>query len=389
QTALIKELTIQTSSIGYFVSGILIALLPLIKVQPSPVREADQRIFKEFGLIIFATTFIFSITPAYERIIALFQRFAVDYKVADMLPVLKIMVERWLKGERIYEIVHFWEGTEPIYLPAMWIPYIPTVFWGIDLRWTSIVALLSSVVFLFCMGKKGRFNLKFLLTGIPLWLLLNSILYQKSVLIYLSEEPVVIDYYLFLAYTLAKNRPYLIGIALSLCLMSRFSLAFWFIMYLVYLFLLENRKMACKIAITTGTICSVLLWSTEALWQLEVILNLPQIYLEHLMENEWKFAGFATTNLGLVKFFGFENIPTVHRLFFGLNLIIPTFSLLFFWKFKAQINRPFFAICSLKLSLVFFYNFLIMPFSYLFYTSTFLSLAILSWYLKEDYLFTG
>ncbi len=385
QVATPKELDIQTTSILYFISGLLIALLPLFKIKPTPFKGENNRILKEVSLLFYGTMLIFLIPPAFERATALFHRFAVDYKVADMLPVLKIMVERWLNGERIYELIHFWEGTEPIYLPAMWLPYIPTIFLGIDMRWTSMIAFLWSITMLFFIGKKGRFNFKYLLISLPLYLLINGILYKKSVIIYLSEEPVVIAYYLFLAYALAKNRPYMIGVALSLCLMSRFALAFWFIMYIGYLFLFENRKFALKVSATTGSICLVLLLATEAFWQLDVILSLPKIYIDHLMENEWKFTGFATTNLGLIKFFPFESIPLVNRLFFIFNLGIPAICLLAYWKFKDKINQPFFALCSLKLCLVFFYNFLIMPFSYLFYTSTFLSIAILSWYLKEDW----
>lgn len=149
--------------------------------------------------------------------------------------------------------------------------------------------------------------------------------------------------------------------------------------------LFENKKLAIKIGGMVGGIGLFLLVSTGALLQLDVIFSLPTIYIDHLMENEWKFHGFVTAKLGLVKFFSFEQIPFVNRLFFIFNLVIPVACLLFFWKFKNKINRAFFALCSLKLCLVFFYNFLIMPFSYLFYTNTFLSIAILSWYLKEDF----
>jgi len=385
QVALPKELAIETNSILYFISGLLIAILPLIKIQPTPFKGENQRILKEFSLLFYGTILIFLIPPALEKATALFNRFEVDYKVADMLPVLKIMVERWLNGERIYELVHFWEGTEPIYLPAMWLPYVPCTYLGIDIRWTSMLALLIGITFIVFIGKNGHFNLKSLLILLPLYLLLDGILHTKSVLIYLSEEPLVILYYLFLAFALARNNSYLIAIALSLCLMSRFALAFWFLMYIIYLFFFENKKLALQIGGMIGGICLFLLVSTGALWQLDVILSLPTIYMEHLMENKWKFHGFANTNLGLVKFFSFEQIPLVNRLFFIFNLIIPAICLLLFWKFKNKMNQAFFTICSLKLSLVFFYNFLIMPFSYLFYTNTFLSIAILSWYLKEDF----
>lgn len=386
QVAPSKNLAIQTASILYFISGIFIAILPLIKISPLPSQGKDARILRHFQLLLYATLLILLIPYSYEWAVKLFERFAVHYKVADMLPVLQIMCQRFLNGTTsIYELVHFWEGTEPIYLPAMWLPFVPNTYLEVDMRWTNMIAILMGLTFIVFIGKNGRFNFKSLLILLPLYLLIDGLLHTKSVLIYLSEEPIVILYYLFLAFALAKERPYLIAIALSLCLLSRFALAFWFLMYMTYLFFFKSKKLAVQIGGTVGGICLFLLVSTGALWQLDVILSLPTIYIDHLMANEWKFHGFSTTNLGLIKFFPFEMIPFVNRLFFIFNIVIPIACLLFFWKFKDRINQAFFAICSLKLCLVFFYNFLIMPFSYLFYTNTFLSIAILSWYLKEDF----
>ncbi len=385
QVATSKAIAIQTASILYFIAGIFISILPLLKINPTPFKGENNRILRQLHLLFF-TTFLILLTPyAYEWAVKIFERFELHYKMADMLPILQIMGQRFLSGEGVYELVPFWEGTEPIYLPAMWLPFVPSIYLGADIRWTSMVALLGGISFIFFIGKKGLYNFKALLIALPLYFLIDGLLHTKSVLIYLSEEPIVIAYYLFLAFALAKNRPYLIAVALSLCLMSRFALAFWFLMYLAYVFYFDNKKTAFKIAITVGSICFLLLLFTSALWQLDVILSLPTIYVDHLMANEWKFNGFANTNLGLIKFFSFENVPFVNRLFFIFNLVIPICCLWFFWKFKERINQSFFAICSLKLCLVFFYNFLIMPFSYLFYTNTFLSIAILSWYLKEDF----
>lgn len=237
-----KSVAIQTASILYFISGIFIAVLPLIKINPIPSKGEDARILRHF-YFIFYVTFLILLTPyAYEWASKIFERFALNYKVADMLPILQIMCQRFLNGDSIYELVHFWEGTEPIYLPAMWLPYVPCTYMGIDIRWTSMLAILIGITFIVFIGKNGKFNFKNLLISLPLYLLIDGILHTKSVLVYLSEEPIVILYYLFLAFSLAKNRPFLIAIALSLCLMSRFALAFWFLMYLVYLFFLKIKN---------------------------------------------------------------------------------------------------------------------------------------------------
>ena len=53
-----------------------------------------------------------------------------DPDFADMLPIMKVMNERFLHGDwkQVYDpITEIWNGTRPIYLPAMWIPYAPAV----------------------------------------------------------------------------------------------------------------------------------------------------------------------------------------------------------------------------------------------------------------------
>lgn len=380
-----KEVTIETTSILYFISGVFIAILPLIKVNTAPLFGENRRILSDLFHLLYLLFLLGLIPFAYKWGYALFLRYDLNYKVADMLPIIQIMCERWFAGAPVYELVPFWDGTEPIYLPAMWLPYLPFTYYGLDIRWGNMIALLLSLHFIFFCGKQSSFNFKLYLILLPLGLLFNGLFFQDFKLISLTEEPIVILYYLFLAYALAKNKPYLIGFALSLCLMSRFALAFWVLMYLVYVFIFQNKKDALKIGTVISVVALSLLVSTGAIWQLDVILGLPNIYINHLMDNEWKFNGFIKSKLGLLKFFSFESLSIVNRLFFTANLLIPTACFAFFWKFKNKINQPLFALCSLKLCLVFFYNFLIMPFLYLFYTNTFLSIAILSWYLKEDF----
>lgn len=377
---------IQLTTIVYFVSGIFIAVIPLIKypkVTQLATRRENTQPLNRFFYILIATFYIFLIPHIWQWASDLFVRHTIDY-ASDMLIIIKTMCERFLEGTYVYEILPIWDGTEPIYLPAMWLPFLPCVFLDFDIRWTSVISLLIGLFFIFFMGKRKSFKLITLLLFVPIFYLLFGLIFTDYRLISLSEESVVVCYYLFLAYSLTKRNPYLIGIAISLCLMSRFALVFWAMMYIVYVFFFQHKKDATKIGGTIAVLCTLLLLSTGAIWQIDVILGLPKIYVEHLMENEWKFNGFIKTNLGLLKFFPFSVLPIFHQSFLLISVGIPFLCFLFYWRFKHRINQPFFAICSLKLSLVFFYNFLLMPFLYLFYTSTFFSIAILSWYLKDD-----
>ena len=86
----------------------------------------------------------------------------IDPDFADMLPIMKVMNERLLHGnwKQVYDPVQeIWNGTLPIYLPAMWIPYAPAVALHFDLRWVTVISLLLSfaIILVFIRVKKNGY----------------------------------------------------------------------------------------------------------------------------------------------------------------------------------------------------------------------------------------
>ncbi|HEY4334753.1 MAG TPA: hypothetical protein VGM89_02620, partial [Puia sp.] len=56
-----------------------------------------------------------------------FEEMPIDITNADMLPIIKVMGERFIAGQhsQVYDTIPWiWKGTQPIYLPAMWLPYV-------------------------------------------------------------------------------------------------------------------------------------------------------------------------------------------------------------------------------------------------------------------------
>lgn len=148
-------------SILYFVSGIGIAALllrlPAIKL-PSAGRRAwispsNIRQLVITGLIALAL---------YSWCLYWFDELPIDITNADMLPIIKIMGERFIAGQHshVYDTIpSIWNGVQPIYLPAMWLPYVPAIAMGIDMRWIAIAGLLfafGTFVFLYRPDKSGR-----------------------------------------------------------------------------------------------------------------------------------------------------------------------------------------------------------------------------------------
>jgi|SRR5664279_5239774 len=305
---------------------------------------------------------------------------AIDPDFADMLPIMKVMNERLLHGDlkQVYEpIPEIWNGTRPIYLPAMWIPYSPAVALGIDMRWVTVFSLLLSfTVVLMVIRLKN--NLIYGIGQIVIVALLFWWLFSRNEvhsLITMSEEGVVIFYFVMLCVAIISGNAMLMGITASLCLLSRYSMIGWLIPCLIYF---TARKDFRKLIIfsTTGTVCVFLFFLIPFGWKtLQQMIALPANYV-----------GFARTiwenspevfwlNPGLAKFFGPHRVTILHETLivtsFGIPILFMAFCLLQKkWKFE-NINLACF-----KLSLLVFYQFIDVPYGYLFYTGTFVSLVI-------------
>lgn len=380
----------KVSSIVYLIAGLSIAILPLVKKLNSEnsivphSKSFKLSLFLFLGLLLAALCFI--IVNASN----IFSANPMSSIPADMLLVIEIMAKRFVAGEPIYSnVTGLGADMIPVYLPAMWLPFIISVFFEMDVRITTVVSLIFTV--LLCLQEfvskrqlRKTLNLKSLVVFLPLGLMLWGIFKIDSRIIIMTQEFVVVFFYMLLGLAIFKNKTGWIIIALTFCLMSRYTLAPWLLMYLVYQYLFVNKKEAIKIGLGTGILSFLMLLIFQALPQIPMFIGLQDHYLQDVLAHEWKYAGLIQKNLGMAKFFDFQNIESLHQFQIGLSLIIPAVLLLIFYKFKDRINKPFFAICSLKLCLVFFYNFIIIPYLYLFYTSTFLSILIFSLHLKSS-----
>lgn len=391
-TLFINDFDKQNTSIAYFICGLLIAVLPMIKVRPSEgvlISLRSQQIVLGLGLL--GLTY-----HLYLEAIPLFNEIPIDYRLADMLPILKIMCQRFMAGEQVYAIIpEIWGGMQPIYLPALWTPLLPATYFDWELRWTSLFLFVAGLGLILATVKARsakkeegnttppkKVSLNTLIVLIPLFILGHDMMKYESRFFAMTEESIVVFYYLLLAYAVAKEKTVLTAIALSLCMLSRYSLAIWAIMYVSYIFFFKERSKAITMAIV-GTVFSVtFMFITQGFSSLDVFLGLQENYINAIINEKEKFQPMINISMGLAKFYVYENLAALHRLFMITAFAIPIGSLLLFTKFRHKVNADFFALCSLKLTLVVFYNLLVMPFLYLFFTSTLLSIALLNYYLN-------
>jgi hypothetical protein len=106
---------------------------------------------------------------------------------------------------------------------------------------------------------------------------------------------------------------------------------------------------------------------------------LPSQYVE-FSSRVWKDApDVFSQGLGFAKFFGPQRILLQHKLLVFLSILTPSFFMLglIYLRKKYALKRTAMLLSSLKFSLVIFYTFIDVPYMYLFYTSSFLSMIIL------------
>ncbi len=113
-------------SILYLIAGLvfvyLVLLLPPARLLHVREIKNDFRLKLVIGIAMLLLAYV---TASYWL-----DLIPLDPDFADMLPIMKVMNERFLHGEwkQVYDpIPEIWNGTRPIYLPAMWIPYAPAV----------------------------------------------------------------------------------------------------------------------------------------------------------------------------------------------------------------------------------------------------------------------
>jgi len=169
-------------------------------------------------------------------------------------------------------------------------------------------------------------------------------------------------------------------------MMSRYSLAIWAVMFVVYVYYYHTKTRALTLTLYSAGLAIFLLVISRGILHIDVFASLSGDYLRdiQLAEHKWKFMPTINDSLGLAKFFKYEDLPSLHSIFFVFTIVSPIACLAVYHKLRDRINKRFFNLGSLKVCLVLFYNLLILPVQYLFYTSTFLSIAILFFYLKED-----
>ena len=252
----------------------------------------------------------------------------------------------------------------------------------VDIRWLTMICLFipfSLLIISFNPLSKHGFPVMLSAFLLGWWLFTDD----KPGLVPYTEEGIVIVYYSLLVMALNRNQTFFIGLTAAFCLLSRYALIGWIPAMLVY-FIFKKEWKKIIMLFFTGMGIFLLMVILPFGWGIfSKLIALPNAYI-NFAARVWHDASHVfRESLGWAKFFGPQRIEQLHYLLIGLSFTIPSVFVLILFTFfkKSTINLNRIPLATLKITLVIFYSFIDVPYLYLFYTSTFVSLLGVAGYL--------
>ncbi len=363
------------ASVLYFVAGLglVFSLLFLPEVSLDHCRKSPgDGIWIKCGLAILML-FLAYITSRYWL-----DQIPVDPDYADMLPVIKVMNERFLSGhwKQVYDpISDIWNGTRPVYLPAMWLPYSGALLLHLDMRWVTVMTILLGFAgFLFTLRIRKNAVYPYLLlaiAGMLFWWIFSKD--DVHGVISLSEEGPVILYFVLLCFAIISGNIYFIGSAASICLLSRYSMVGWLIPFILFLVWHKQYKKGVVFTVTVIVFFLLFFLLPFGMAPLQQLFRLPSTYIAFASRVWTDTPEVFWLNPGFAKFFGPHRTAILHETLVLGSFILPVlFMVICLSQQKRGLNNLHLA--CFKLCLIIFYQFIDVPYDYLFYTSSFVSL---------------
>jgi len=371
------------TSVLFICVGLLTATVPFLMV-PTPASDngsTSSKYAAAAGSLILLASGVALLVYCFTTAARVFPLHPLDYRIADMIPQIKVCDERLLNGEKVYApIPKIWTGMKPTYLPMMWLPWIPFNVFSNDLRWTSVALLNLALLLLATTVPRRSVIVAVLETGLIVTIgVLTRFMFQGDpFFIAYVEEPVVISYYLLLGFALIRNKPWQKGVAISCCVLSRYVLLFWIPAYLMFVYVFESKKNAWIIFCTVAAATLFVFVLPFFIWQPEYYLDVITYYHDVAkLRLSWDANNYST-QLGLAKLFTLDKMDWLIRLEAAAVVMTPFAALGFFVSQKKRLvqNKEFFGLCSLKLTMVLFYAFVEIPFDYLFFVPAFFTVPI-------------
>ena len=366
------------NSFLFFAAGIGISIclvrMPLVNMRRPTILNRQ---------LLLKLLFVIPLLPiSYQIARRIMDHTPLQIEYADMLPIIKTMCTRFLNGQwsQVYQpIPEIWNGVQPVYLPALWMPFLSSLIFDFDLRWVTVCGIWLSVVLCLLPSWKKEWR-PFLLSAALLTLLAWLHFDIGNNVIRLTEEGVVFFYYALLTVAIIIYNPWLLGAAIGLCLLSRYSFIGWIPFAVLFLLFAKQYRFLLKSIGATVFVFILILILPFGLHPFLFHLHFQQDYILQATKVWRENPEFFYHSLGMAKFFGPGHIRLLHLTLTTGTLLIP---LIFLFLVRKRIfTHPNILLAGFQLSITVFYNFIDVSYLYIFYTPVFVSLVIAAWSLS-------
>lgn len=382
----------------WFGAATLTALLPLVWVAMS--ERGPQSLlatpppWRRFFLPGLALAGLLAVTPLFP---AIFAQMPLDVANSDITPQIRVLVQRFLRGEMPYRPITDWgyELFSP-YMPMQWLPFALPEIAGFDYRWMAYAVFAGAAAWFAVYLSRLQLPLMLqislaLVPAVFLWVLTDS---KNFTILGRTVEILIAGYYLVLALSLMSKSDAVRVLGLLLCLLSKYAILFWLPLYALSLLLYDNKRSALRIGI-------LLAGGLLFLYVLPFLTRDPAIFLKgyayhkQVSFNLWHpmhwqpadakpfllfegmgFAGwFYDTLSGDVA--AKQAMLTLVQLA-GSIAIVAVSGLWYHFRLREKLGYRLFLLLSLKLYLTWFYAFIALPYEYYYIVPLMISLVVIA-----------
>lgn len=318
--------------------------------------------------------------------------FPMDKTQSDVIPQMKTLAQRFLSGASVYEPIDFGSYTLfPTYLPLQWMPFMVPEIAHKDYRLFAFLVLIAVFIFYLLSIKRNKW---FNFLAILPFVIMNLGFWQNENSYYNCVENMMAAYYMAFAMSLMESKKvWLQSILLGFCLFSRYAIVLWTPLFFLFLYIQYGHKTMLKsMLIVFSMFCLC--------YGLPFLLKDPSVFLKGYEYHsnaalaEWaapegipnSYSVHLSNGLGLAIFFydkiqgeiasRLAALQKAHLIMSILSIMISVGMAWYRWK-KQQIKPDaYFMLWSLAFYLTIFYQFIQIPYTYLFVVPIYVYLVL-------------
>lgn len=384
----------QGSPVILFIASLMVVFIPVKLLKkgvsvpsiPSPVTVTKLKLNGVYiALSVGMGAWVLGIVDHYK----------LDNMLSDVIPTIQFQVNQLLNGQYPYEVITTFEyPLPPTYLPMMWLPYVLPELAGLDYR------IFAYLLFVICLIPYKNYLLKkdypvaetLIKLALP-FILMASVLIWKTEEIGWSVETMIMGYYVLLAVAVLTGNMWLLAIGLICCLLSRFSLAFWvpYLLIVIWGNVSFNRAFTIGAAVVLGILALYVIPFLSQDWE---SFSKGMEYYTFAAHTEWSGqawqkpgdqpyqlsngVGFATYFYNLLSGSIDGRIGVIKQWHIIMSVLaVIVWGALHYIKLRKYDYRII-ALLGLKFYFIFFYSFIQVPYIYLFFVPTVISIIIIS-----------